>query len=138
MGLDPGRGPCFQFQLRRCDGACAGEESPEEHNARLLSVLDRDRIAAWPFPGPLALRELNIDPLPGQPREQYHLVNHWAYGGCFDSLAALREQLEHVRKDAFDRDAYRLLYTALRRGRVEVIDALSGDLVDNPLLGQRR
>ena len=48
LGLDSGKGPCFQYQLKRCDGACAGDETPEEHNARLLSVLDRDRIAAWP------------------------------------------------------------------------------------------
>ena len=55
LGLDSGKGPCFQYQLKRCDGACAGDETSEEHNARLLSVLDRDRIAAWPFAGPLFL-----------------------------------------------------------------------------------
>ena len=53
MGLDKGKGACFQHQLGRCDGACAGEESAASHNARLLEQLDRQRIAAWPFSGPL-------------------------------------------------------------------------------------
>lgn len=138
MGLDKGKGPCFQFQLKRCDGACAGEESAEQHNARLLSALDRDRIAAWPFAGPLALRERNVDPLPGQPREQYHLVNQWTYLGSFDELTAVRAVLRQPSQTIFDRDAYRLLSNALRRGRVEVLDAKSGKVVENPLLGLRR
>ena len=138
MGLDKGKGPCFQFQLKRCDGACAGEESPEAHNARLLSALDRDRIAAWPFAGPLALKEYNLDPHPGQPREQYHLINQWTYLGSFDDLDAARTALQQPAKTNFDRDAYRLLISALRRGRVEVLNAQSGEVVENPLLGLRR
>ena len=93
LGLDSGKGPCFQYQLKRCDGACAGDETPEEHNARLLSVLDRDRIAAWPFAGPLFLVERNIRPQDQQPAEQYHLVNHWSWLGCFDDTKAARLDL---------------------------------------------
>ena len=91
LGLDSGKGPCFQYQLKRCDGACAGDETPEEHNARLLSVLDRDRIAAWPFAGPLFLVERNIRPQDQQPAEQYHLVNHWSWLGCFDDTKTARK-----------------------------------------------
>jgi hypothetical protein len=138
LGMDRGRGPCFQFQLGRCDGACAGEESVEEHNARLLSVLDRDRIAAWPFPGALALLERNTEPLPGQPSVQFHLVHQWSYLGSFSNLAAARSQLHAPGARLFDRDAYHLLLSALRKGRLEVLDAASGDPIDNPLLNLDR
>ena len=35
MGLDKGKGACFQHQLGRCDGACAGEENAASHNRSL-------------------------------------------------------------------------------------------------------
>lgn len=133
LGLDKGRGPCFQYQLGRCDGACAGVETATEHNARLLSALDRDRIAAWPFLGPLALLERNVQPMAGQPSEHYHLVEHWAYLGTFSDLKALKRATQGENR-CFDRDAYRLLLSALRRGRLALLDAQSGIEQDNPLL----
>lgn len=138
LGLDRGKGPCFQFQLGRCDGACAGEESADEHNARLLSVLDRDRIAAWPFAGALALHEHTLRPLEGQPADQYHLVNHWSYLGSYASIEHIRQRLAQGGDQLFDRDAYNLLLSALRKGRLEVLDANTGTPIDNPLLGLDR
>ena len=138
MGMDRGRGPCFQYQLGRCDGACAGVESAEEHNARLLSALDRDRIAAWPFPGALALLERNVSPLPQQPKAQYHLVHHWAYLGTFATRSEATRELKKGCQRLFDRDGYHLLLSALRKGRLEILDAKSGQTVDNPLLGTGR
>ena len=134
LGLDKGKGPCFQYQLKRCDGACAGDENADEHNARLLSVLDRDRIAAWPFPGPLFLVERNIRPLPDQPEAQFHLVNHWSWLGCFDKPAAAQAALQEQPQTVFDRDAYRMLMSALRKGKLELLDAESLSAVDNPIL----
>lgn len=134
LGLESGSGPCFQFQLRRCDGACAGQESVEDHNARLLSVLDSSRIASWAFVGPIALRERNIQPLPGQPGEQFHIINQWAYLGSVQSLQAAQEAIADARTTLFDRDAYHLVRSALRRGRVDVLDLQTGLPIDNPLL----
>ncbi|REJ70811.1 MAG: nucleotide excision repair endonuclease [Proteobacteria bacterium] len=134
LGLDKGKGPCFQYQLKRCDGACAGDESADEHNARLLSVLDRDRIAAWPFPGPLFLVERNIRPLPDQPEAQFHLVNHWSWLGCFDNPATAQAASQEQPQTVFDRDAYRMLISALRKGKLELLDAGSLSPVDNPIL----
>ena len=136
LGLDAGKGPCFQYQLKRCDGACAGVETPEEHNARLLSVLDRDRIAAWPFTGPLLLVERNIRPQRNQPAEQYHLVNHWSWLGCFDDTGNARKASQDNHQTVFDRDAYRMLMSALRKGKLDLVNALTLESVDNPLIGE--
>ena len=100
----------------------------------MLSVLDRDRIAAWPFPGPLFLVERNIRPLPKQPHAQFHLVNHWSWLGCFDNPEAARTASHEQSQTVFDRDAYRMLMSALRKGKVELLDAASLSELDNPIL----
>ncbi len=39
-GLYKVRGACFQYQIRQCNGACAGEEPPEEYNSRVLQAIE--------------------------------------------------------------------------------------------------
>jgi len=138
MGLDKGKGACFQHQLGRCDGACADQESPESHNARLLDQLDRQRIAAWPFDGPLLLEEQTIHPLEHQPARQFHLVDQWAWHGCFESQEDAKSAFSYSTATPFDRDAYRLIYSAIYRGRVALQDALTQQSLVNPLVAQRQ
>lgn len=138
MGLDKGQGACFQHQLGRCDGACTGQESAESHNARLLDQLGRQRIAAWPFEGPLLLAEKTIHPLKHQPAQQFHLVDQWAWHGCYDSHEDAKSALSSRTDTAFDRDAYRLIYSAVYRGRVALQDARTLQQLVNPLLAQRQ
>ena len=138
MGLDKGKGACFQHQLGRCDGACAGQESSDSHNARLLDQLDQQRIAAWPFDGPLLLAEQTIHPLEHQPARQFHLVDQWAWHGCFESQGDAKNALSRPTATAFDRDAYRLIYSAICRGRVALQDALTQQPLVNPLVAQRQ
>lgn len=40
-GLEKGSGPCFQFHLKRCHGACAGKETVDSYNARIAPALVR-------------------------------------------------------------------------------------------------
>ena len=133
LGLEKGRGPCFQYQLRRCDGACAGDETSEAHNARLLEILDGDRIAAWPYPGPILLQEHNIRPMTEQPAQQFHLINHWCYQGSYLSHDEARQHVQGNGSRLFDRDAYRLIRKALHRGSFVLHDAQSGEPIGNPL-----
>ncbi len=49
--LEQGAGSCFEYQLRRCRGACIGAEKPEAYNARvrqaeaqLRTVFERDFV----------------------------------------------------------------------------------------------
>jgi DNA polymerase-3 subunit epsilon len=39
-GLYDNAGPCFYFQINKCQGACAGEESVEDYNSRVNSALN--------------------------------------------------------------------------------------------------
>jgi DNA polymerase-3 subunit epsilon len=47
VGLETGSGPCSQHALGKCRGACAGLESPEEHNKRMETAL---RGLEYPYP----------------------------------------------------------------------------------------
>jgi DNA polymerase-3 subunit epsilon len=39
-GLNKGKGACFHYSIKKCNGACVGKETVEEYNARVLEVLE--------------------------------------------------------------------------------------------------
>lgn len=51
LGLEPvSRGrACFRFALKRCAGACCGQETPQAHFLRLQASLERLRVVCWPW-----------------------------------------------------------------------------------------
>jgi len=57
LGLEQGEGSCVGFALGRCRGACAGRESSAIHALRVRMALAGLRRRAWPFDGPIAIRE---------------------------------------------------------------------------------
>lgn len=57
IGLEHGSGGCFWSQIGKCGGACKQGESPATYNARFAKAFERHRIAAWPYQGPLLVRE---------------------------------------------------------------------------------
>ena len=104
LGLEKvGNGkPCFAYQLKRCRGACVGKESGLEHAARLLAAMSKLKIASWPYPGAIGIRE----------QDDLHVIDHWCYlgtGRSDDEIEALLSQ----GRPAFDRDTYMTLIKAL-------------------------
>lgn len=142
LGFDPGRGPCFAHQLRRCLGACAGVETATEHNARLRDTLLDQRILAWPFAEPVLIRETATGARPGQPRQDWHAVDQWRYLGSYPrreraARATTAPAVGDSDVDAiFDRDAYRILLQSLRSDRVRIHSASSLEALENPLRAQ--
>lgn len=90
--------PCFGRQLKRCKGACIGEESRLAHDMRLIQGLNRLKVKTWPFDGPAYLRE----------GHEVLLINHWAYLGSARSEADVWSKLEGA-EARFDRDTYKIL-----------------------------
>ncbi|AXS81465.1 ethanolamine utilization protein [Dechloromonas sp. HYN0024] len=100
LGLEkakPGK-PCFGHQLRRCKGACIGNEPHARHTARLIAALVGLKLVAWPFNGPALIRE----------GEEAHLVDGWRYLGTAHSDEELDALLDSPRPP-FDRDSYKIL-----------------------------
>lgn len=105
LGLEPGRtGACLAHQMNRCAGVCAGKETPEAHDARLVAALSGKGVKPWPWPGPVCVPE--HDPATG--RSEFHLLDRWCYLATERSDADLADALDGAAY-GFDIDIYRLL-----------------------------
>jgi DNA polymerase III subunit epsilon len=105
LGWEKRGGPCFARQVRKCRGACVGEESPEAHNLRLATALAPKRIPDWPFAGAVAIVERDA----ARGIEEAHVIRQWRHLGTardedeVASLAATR------RLPPFDPDILKVL-----------------------------
>jgi DNA polymerase-3 subunit epsilon len=116
LGWEKRGGPCFARQVKKCRGACIGEETPEQHNVRLATVLAPFRLADWPWQGRIAVRESH----PDGAFEEVHVFERWSHLGTArseDELAGLAEARVQI---DFDPDVYKILaaYVAKHRGSV--------------------
>ncbi|SFR49669.1 exonuclease domain-containing protein [Thiomicrospira sp. ALE5] len=51
------QGACFAYQLKQCRGPCVQEELPQSYNLRQDMALLSWQQQAWPWPGPVLVRE---------------------------------------------------------------------------------
>ena len=113
LGWEKRGGPCFARQVRKCRGACLGEETPEQHHLRLATALAPFRLGDWPFPGRVAIQEAHPD---GKLQEA-HVFDRWTHVGTargeeeLEALAESRVELD------FDPDVYRILVAHLAKRR---------------------
>ena len=114
LGLDRRSGPCFARQLKKCAGACVGEETPHEHQHRLRQALAPYALKAWPYRGPIAVREANL----ARERTDVHLFRDWCWLGTAHDEGEFGDMLEYARRTPFDLDVYRLLARLLPRSSV--------------------
>lgn len=105
LGLErlAGARGCFRAALRRCAGACRGDEPRAAHDARLRAALDAMRLRVWPHAGTIGLIERD----PAEGRTDIHVVRDWCHLGTVADLAAAR-RLARV-PTVYDGDLYRLL-----------------------------
>lgn len=92
---------CFRASLRRCEGACCGKESQQQHDLRLLTALERLRVQCWPWQGAIGIVEQ------GAHHKQIHIINNWFYLGSVEDLAQVSKLTTTVQ--GFDSDGYKIL-----------------------------
>ena len=100
LGLEkiaPGK-PCFGHQIKRCKGACIGNEAYAKHTMRLVGALTRLKLVSWPHNGPALIRE----------GDEAHLIDGWRYLGTAKSDEEIYALLDAGRPQ-FDRDTYKIL-----------------------------
>jgi DNA polymerase-3 subunit epsilon len=125
MGWEKRGGPCFARQVKKCRGACVGEESPEAHHTRLATALAPWRLADWPFDGPVAIVEADT----ARGIEEAHVVDRWRHLGTArdedEAFALARTR----RLPDFDPDIYKLLrkWFAEHPGRARLIPRPADD-----------
>ena len=116
LGWEKRGGPCFARQVRKCRGACIGEETPQVHNLRLATVLAPWRVAEWPFAGRIVVRERH----PEGRFEEAHVFDRWCHVGTarsaedLDDLATTRVEID------FDPDIYGIVKSFIGKHRAAV------------------
>ncbi len=110
LGLEPGEGSCFGFHVNTCRGACVGMEPRTVHDARLQLTLASLRLRAWPFAGPIGIRE----PAPDAGGTQVHVLDRWRYLGTARDDKEIAELVRTAAAVAFDADGYRIIGRALK------------------------
>jgi DNA polymerase-3 subunit epsilon len=122
LGLEKTKRACFQSQLGKCDGACSGQESAIGYNQRFAAAFERQRVAAWPFAGPVLIKEQHssVEGMTG------YIVDNW----CL--IARLREFEDGTVETTaevqqFDMDRYKIIKQFLddpkRRRQITLIGA---------------
>lgn len=113
LGLESGKGACFDVQLKRCNGACTGQEASALYNLRLQIALKPLQTRSWPWSGPIAIVETDGE------RSDWHVVDHWCYLGTARDQTDIGDLLDKPRH--FDLDGYRILQRWLRRSAAQPV-----------------
>jgi DNA polymerase-3 subunit epsilon len=117
LSLEKCSGACFWYQLNKCRGACIGREDIEAYNSRLLSAFGRQKISAWPFAGPVLVKETEDSGI---------VVDDWRV------LAEVNQEPDCEPRvvsgdTSFDLDTYKILQQFIGETRTKVIvSPLSG------------
>ncbi|HUJ00803.1 MAG TPA: exonuclease domain-containing protein [Usitatibacter sp.] len=112
LGWEKRGGPCFARQVKRCRGACIGEETPEMHGLRLATALAPWRLADWPWEGRRAVvRERH----PDGGFEEAHVFDRWCHVGTARDEEALAALLEARVEIDFDPDVYKIVRGFLQK-----------------------
>ena len=115
LGFEKGtRGPCFQYQLGKCQGACANKEDAATYNERFSKAFEKIRLRAWPFKGAIILPE-DPDALEGSA----FLIDQWRILKKIDYTQEGQSETEF--DNPFDYDTYRILSKHLlkKRNRID-------------------
>ena len=119
MGLEKGRGACFAYQLKKCRGACLGEEPPALHRVRLQMALSALKLRTWPFAGTVGFRERSPTG-----RTAVHVFDQWCHLGTAQDETELADILECSSESlGFDLDGYKILccYLEQKQDNLDVV-----------------
>ena len=116
LGWEKRGGPCFARQVKKCRGACIGEETPQQHHVRLATALASMRVADWPWKGRIAVRERH----PEGRFEEVHVFDRWCHVGTARSEDELEDLASARAGIDFDPDVYKILVSHVARHRADV------------------
>ncbi|MCX7945453.1 MAG: exonuclease domain-containing protein [Hydrogenophilus sp.] len=112
LGWEPShRQCCTAYQLGRCRGVCAGQETLLEHDQRLLEALRQLPPHPWPYAAPILIGET----APQRRSSFWLLVDHWCLLARFSNYPDPAEVTVAYQTASyrFDRDIYHILKTHL-------------------------
>ncbi len=105
LGMSNNSGPCFSYHLGWCKGACVGKENPAIYNARFVMAFSKTKLTAWPFNGPIMIREQYGESTEGL------VFNNWCYLGKYEEVMNGEKNTDLVLTDF---DVYKILRSFLK------------------------
>ena len=126
LGLESGVGRCFNYQLKRCAGVCAEEETIVQHNMRVKAAFIASKIESWPFDGPAVIVESAEDWRDSEIVNQaMHIIHNWVYLGTVNDGGDIAALLDKPTQAWFDKESYRLInkYIHLAVSVESIVDA---------------
>lgn len=117
-------GACSAHSTKKCRGLCVGREELGRHDLRLAEALARLKIAPWPYPGPVGIKESYIG------REEMLVFDGWRYLGTARDEEEVNMLLNKANNTTFDPDIYKLLTKRLHQQAVMPL-VRAPDLADN-------
>ncbi len=117
-GMETGTAACFNFQLKRCKGACIRREPAEIYNKRVEEAFQQYQIKTWPFSKAIAIKEYCSI----QNRTQFLIFNQWRFIGSVEQEEELKswQLLEDTR--IMYHDTYKILYSFFNAKQPPIID----------------
>jgi DNA polymerase-3 subunit epsilon len=115
LGLESGEGSCVAYQVQKCRGACVAREPRLLHDARLQLALASLRLKAWPFHGPIGIRER----APHARGTCVHILDRWRQHGTARDEREVADVLRQEVEPGFDTDGYRIIARALKGVRLQ-------------------
>lgn len=95
LGLEKAKGPCFEYKLGRCRGACIGKDDAKSYNRRfLIAYLENKQFKPWSYNGAIEIVEKSDE------EELYEsfIIDKWCIAGMpfdLDSYKILSSYLKH-------------------------------------------
>lgn len=105
LGLQSTQGACFSHHLGRCKGACVNKEESSLYNMRFTLAFGKTKLSAWPFKGPIVVKEKNDE------TEEGLVFDKWCYLGKYEEVLNSEKRTDMVLTDF---DVYKILRSFIR------------------------
>lgn len=115
-GLQTVNGPCFEYQLKKCNGACVKKEPPQHYNLRLKSVLENYALNSSSY----FIKDI------GRQSDEYSVI--WVQNGQYKGYgffnnwelneAAIKDS---IKKSMDNRDVIGIIKSFLKNKDLEII-----------------
>ncbi len=107
LGIEKASTTCFKYQLKKCFGACNGEETPDSYNERLEIAFEHHKIDKWPYNNPIVLTHTEQA---YQPKNL--VIDNWNVIGELKQDDGC-ETIYTPLKSVFDLDTYKIIRSYL-------------------------
>ncbi len=126
LGLQKTIKPCFSYRLGWCKGACAKKEKAALYNARFILAFGKTKLRAWPFNGPIVIKEKSEDV------EEGLVFDKWCYLGKYSEFM-YEDSRDSIAVSDFD--VYKILNFFLKDkyNHKKITTLKTGSLMENQI-----